>query len=39
VVYLYLDNFSNALSQWMRSKKPGDSGPAAMDGPQKAAAE
>jgi hydrophobic/amphiphilic exporter-1 (mainly G- bacteria), HAE1 family len=39
VVYLYLDNLSNALSLWMRSKKPGDSGPAAIDDSQKHAAE
>jgi HAE1 family hydrophobic/amphiphilic exporter-1 len=27
VVYLYLDNFSNALSRWTRGRKPGAPGP------------
>jgi HAE1 family hydrophobic/amphiphilic exporter-1 len=26
VVYLYLDNFSNTLSRWTRSRKPHDTG-------------
>jgi HAE1 family hydrophobic/amphiphilic exporter-1 len=39
VVYLYLDNLSNALSRWMRSKKPGDSGRETEDDSQKLAAE
>jgi HAE1 family hydrophobic/amphiphilic exporter-1 len=29
VVYLYLDNLSNALSRWTQSKRPDDSGPPA----------
>jgi HAE1 family hydrophobic/amphiphilic exporter-1 len=39
VVYLYLDNFSNALSRWMQTDKPEDSGSATDDGSQKIAAE
>jgi HAE1 family hydrophobic/amphiphilic exporter-1 len=39
VVYLYLDNFSNALSRWMQSDKPGDSGSATEEDAQKVAAE
>jgi HAE1 family hydrophobic/amphiphilic exporter-1 len=27
VVYLYLDNLSNALSRWTQTKRPDDSGP------------
>ncbi len=37
VVYLYLDNFSNALSRWMQSDKPEE--PATMEDSQKVAAE
>ncbi len=29
VVYLYLDNLSNALSRWTQTKRPGDSEPPA----------
>ena len=39
VVYLYLDNLSNALTRWMQGGKAGDSGPAEEDSRQKAAAE
>jgi len=39
VVYLYLDNFSNALSRWMQSDKPEDSGSATEEDAQKVAAE
>ena len=39
VVYLYLDNLSNALTRWMQSGKPADSGLAAEEDSQKAAAE
>ena len=39
VVYLYLDNLSNTLTRWMQSGKPADSGLAAEDDSQKAAAE
>ena len=39
VVYLYLDTLSNALTRWMQSGKARDSGPAAEEGSQKAAAE
>ena len=39
VVYLYLDNLSNALTRWMQTGKPADSGLAAEDDSQKAAAE
>jgi HAE1 family hydrophobic/amphiphilic exporter-1 len=39
VVYLYLDNFSNALSRWMQSDKPDDSGSAPVEDAQKVAAE
>src|SRR5262249_27135949 len=31
VVYLYLDTFSNALSRWTRTRKPGDSGTSLED--------
>jgi len=27
VVYLYLDNLSNAISRWTSSKKPGEPAP------------
>jgi len=37
VVYLYLDNFSNALSRWMQSDKSEE--PATMEDSQKVAAE
>jgi len=37
VVYLYLDNFSNALTRWMQSDKPEE--PATMEDSQKVAAE
>ena len=39
VVYLYLDNLSNALTRWMQSGKARDSGLAAEEDSQKAAAE
>jgi HAE1 family hydrophobic/amphiphilic exporter-1 len=39
VVYLYLDTLSNALTRWMQSGKAGDSGLAAEEDSQKAAAE
>ena len=39
VVYLYLDILSNALTRWMQGGKAGDSGLAAEDESQKAAAE
>ena len=39
VVYLYLDILSNALTRWMQGGKAGDSGLAAEDKSQKAAAE
>jgi HAE1 family hydrophobic/amphiphilic exporter-1 len=39
VVYLYLDNLSNALTRWMQTGKGGDSGLAAEDDSRKAAAE
>ena len=39
VVYLYLDNLSNALSRWARSDKPDHSPPVAQYGEQKHAAE
>ena len=39
VVYLYLDNLSNALTRWMQSGKPADSGLAEEDDLQRAAAE
>jgi HAE1 family hydrophobic/amphiphilic exporter-1 len=39
VVYLYLDNFSNALSRWMQSGEPDGSPHATDDGSQKLAAE
>ena len=39
VVYLYLDNLSNALTRWMQSGKPADSGLAEEDDSQRAAAE
>jgi HAE1 family hydrophobic/amphiphilic exporter-1 len=39
VVYLYLDNFSNALSRWMQTDRPEESGSATDDGSQKVAAE
>ena len=39
VVYLYLDNLSNALTRWMQTGKLADSGLAAEDELQKAAAE
>jgi hypothetical protein len=39
VVYLYLDNLSNALSRWARADKPDRSGLAAQHDAQKHAAE
>ncbi len=39
VVYLYLDILSNALTRWMQGGKAGDSGLAAEEESQKAAAE
>jgi HAE1 family hydrophobic/amphiphilic exporter-1 len=39
VVYLYLDNLSNTLTRWMQTGKGGDSGLAAEEDSQKAAAE
>src|SRR5665213_2889664 len=39
VVYLYLDNLSNALTRWMQSSKPEDAGHDAADDSQKVAAE
>jgi HAE1 family hydrophobic/amphiphilic exporter-1 len=39
VVYLYLDNLSNALSRWTRSSTPDGSRPMAEEEPQKIAAE
>ncbi len=39
VVYLYLDNLSNALSRWMQARKPDDCGHDAEEGAQKIAAE
>jgi HAE1 family hydrophobic/amphiphilic exporter-1 len=39
VVYLYLDNFSNALSRWARTRKPDSARPAIQHGSQKDAAE
>ncbi len=39
VVYLYLDNLSNALTRWMQTAKAGDSAPAAEEDSQKIAAE
>jgi hydrophobic/amphiphilic exporter-1 (mainly G- bacteria), HAE1 family len=39
VVYLYLDNLSNALSRWSRARKPAAAPPAAEHDVQKYAAE
>ena len=39
VVYLYLDNFSNALSRWSRTNKADASRPGSTGGQQKDAAE
>jgi HAE1 family hydrophobic/amphiphilic exporter-1 len=39
VIYLYLDNFSNALSRWTRARKPDSPQPAIQHSPQKDAAE
>jgi HAE1 family hydrophobic/amphiphilic exporter-1 len=39
VVYLYLDNLSNALTRWMQTAKAGDSAPEAEEDSQKIAAE
>jgi HAE1 family hydrophobic/amphiphilic exporter-1 len=39
VIYLYLDNFSNALSRWTRSGKPDSPQPSIQHSPQKDAAE
>jgi HAE1 family hydrophobic/amphiphilic exporter-1 len=39
VIYLYLDNLSNALSRWMRSREPDDFEPTTERGAQKDAAE
>jgi HAE1 family hydrophobic/amphiphilic exporter-1 len=39
VVYLYLDNFSNAISRWTTSRKGGEAQPPAKSGSVKDAAE
>jgi HAE1 family hydrophobic/amphiphilic exporter-1 len=39
VVYLYLDNFSNAISRWTRTRKPDESQSATKIAPVKQAAE
>ena len=39
VVYLYLDNLSNAISRWTRTKKPDDSQPPTKTASVKDAAE
>jgi HAE1 family hydrophobic/amphiphilic exporter-1 len=39
VVYLYLDNFSNAISRWTRTRKPDESQSTTKIAPVKDAAE